>query len=36
MAVHVKEGSLTRDEALEGAQMMLYKNNRRIYNLPAG
>ena len=35
LAVYVKEGSLTRDEALEGAQMMLYKNNRRIYNLPA-
>jgi len=31
----VKEGSLTRDEALEGARMMLYQNNRRIYNLPA-
>jgi predicted TIM-barrel fold metal-dependent hydrolase len=35
LAVHVKEGSLTRDEALEGARMMLYQNNRRIYNLPA-
>jgi len=35
LAVYVKEGSLTREEALEGAQMMLYKNNRRIYNLPA-
>jgi uncharacterized protein len=35
LAVYVKEGILTRDEALEGAQMMLYKNNRRIYNLPA-
>jgi predicted TIM-barrel fold metal-dependent hydrolase len=35
LAVYVKEGSLTRDEALEGAQMMLYKNNRRVYNLPA-
>jgi uncharacterized protein len=35
LAVYVKEGSLTRDEALEGARMMLFKNNRRIYNLPA-
>jgi uncharacterized protein len=35
LAVYVKEGSLTRDEALEGSQMMLHKNNRRIYNLPA-
>ena len=35
LAVYVKEGSLTRDEALEGAQMMLFKNSRRIYNLPA-
>ena len=36
LAVHVKEGSLSHDEALEGARMMLYKNNRRVYNLPAG
>ncbi len=35
LAVHVNAGSLTRDEALEGARMMLYKNNRRIYNLPS-
>jgi predicted TIM-barrel fold metal-dependent hydrolase len=35
LAVYVKEKILTREEALEGAQMMLYKNNRRIYNLPA-
>jgi predicted TIM-barrel fold metal-dependent hydrolase len=35
LAVYVKEGILSREEALEGAQMMLYKNNRRIYNLPA-
>jgi predicted TIM-barrel fold metal-dependent hydrolase len=35
LAVYVKEDILTREEALEGAQMMLYKNNRRIYNLPA-
>ena len=35
LAVHVNAGSLTRDEALEGAQMMLYKNNRRVYNLPS-
>ena len=35
LAVHVKEGGLTRDEALEGARMMLYQNNRRVYNLPA-
>ena len=34
LAVYVHEGSLTRDEALEGARMMLYRNNRRIYNLP--
>jgi predicted TIM-barrel fold metal-dependent hydrolase len=35
LAVYVEEGSLTHDEVLEGAQMMLYENNRRIYNLPA-
>jgi uncharacterized protein len=35
LAVYVKEKILTREEALEGAQMMLHKNNRRIYNLPA-
>jgi predicted TIM-barrel fold metal-dependent hydrolase len=33
LAVYVKEKILTRDEALEGARMMLYKNNRRVYNL---
>ncbi len=35
LAVHVKEGTLTHDEALAGARMMLYQNNRRVYNLPA-
>jgi predicted TIM-barrel fold metal-dependent hydrolase len=35
LAVHVKEKVLTRDEALEGAQMMLHRNNRRVYNLSA-
>lgn len=35
LAVYVKEKILTREEALDGAQMMLHKNNRRIYNLPA-
>jgi predicted TIM-barrel fold metal-dependent hydrolase len=34
LAVYVKEKVLTRDEALEGAQMMLHKNNRRLYKLP--
>jgi predicted TIM-barrel fold metal-dependent hydrolase len=35
LAVYVKEKILTREEALEAAQMMLHKNNRRVYNLPA-
>ena len=35
LAVYVKEKILTREEALDGAQMMLHKNNRRIYKLPA-
>ena len=35
LAVYVQEKILTRDEALEGARMILYKNNRRTYNLPA-
>ncbi|HEY2017014.1 MAG TPA: amidohydrolase family protein [Bryobacteraceae bacterium] len=35
LAVYVREGILTRDEALEGARMILYKNNRRLYNLPS-
>jgi uncharacterized protein len=34
LAVYVGSGILTRDEALEGARMILYKNNRRLYNLP--
>ena len=35
LAVYVNEKILTREEALEGARMILYKNNRRVYNLPA-
>ena len=35
LAVYVQQKILTRDEALEGARMILYKNNRRTYNLPA-
>jgi len=35
LAVYVKEKVLTRDESLEGAQMMLHENNRRLYGLPA-
>jgi len=33
LGVYVKNGSLTIDEALEAARMILYKNNRRLYNL---
>lgn len=35
LATYVREGSLTEEEALETARMILYKNNRRVYNLPA-
>ena len=35
LATYVREGSLTEEEALEAARMILYKNNRRVYNLPA-
>lgn len=34
-AVFVKEKILSRDEALEGARMILFQNNRRLYRLPA-
>ena len=33
LSVYVREGLLTEDEAIEAARMMLYKNNRRVYNL---
>ena len=33
LAVYVKNGLLTEEEALEAAKMILYKNNRRVYNL---
>lgn len=33
LAVYVREKMLTRDEALEAARMILYKNNRAVYNL---
>ena len=33
LGVYVHNGLLTVDEALEGARMILYKNNRRLYNL---
>ncbi|MCG8605144.1 amidohydrolase, partial [bacterium] len=33
LGVYVKNDSLTIDEALEAARMILYKNNRRVYNL---
>ena len=35
LAVYVKNKLLTKEEALEAAKMILYKNNRRVYNLPA-
>ena len=35
LAVYVEEKILTREEALDAAGMMLHKNNRRVYNLPA-
>lgn len=34
MATYVRAGSLSEEEALEGARMILYKNNRAVYNLP--
>ncbi|MFC1556366.1 twin-arginine translocation signal domain-containing protein [candidate division KSB1 bacterium] len=34
LAVYVENKLLTREEALEAAKMILYKNNRRVYNLP--
>lgn len=33
LAAHVREGSLGEDEALAAARMILYENNRRVYNL---
>ncbi|MBL8269910.1 amidohydrolase family protein [Steroidobacter sp.] len=33
LAVYVTEGILSEEEALEGARMILYKNNRAVYNL---
>lgn len=35
LAVYVSEKMLTEGEAVEGARMILHKNNRRAYNLPA-
>ncbi|WP_338426655.1 amidohydrolase family protein [Sphingopyxis kveilinensis] len=35
LGVYVDEGVLGIDEALEAARMILYKNNRRLYNLAA-
>ena len=35
LAVFVRKKVLTHDEALESARMMLHKNNRRLYKLPA-
>lgn len=34
LAVYVKNKLLTKEEALEAARMILYKNNRRVYSLP--
>lgn len=33
LGVYVSEGVLSEEEALEGARMILYKNNRAIYNI---
>jgi predicted TIM-barrel fold metal-dependent hydrolase len=33
LAVYVTEGVLSEAEALEGARMILYKNNRAVYNI---
>lgn len=33
LAVYVTEGVLSEEEALEGARMILYKNNRAVYNI---
>lgn len=35
LAVYVSEGLLSEDEALEGARMILFKNNRATYRLEA-
>jgi predicted TIM-barrel fold metal-dependent hydrolase len=35
LAVHVADGVLTEEEALDAARLILHENNRRIYNLPA-
>jgi predicted TIM-barrel fold metal-dependent hydrolase len=35
LATYVQEKILTHEEALEAARMILHKNNRRTYNLPA-
>ena len=34
LADYVRGGSLDEEEALEAARMILYKNNRAVYNLP--
>lgn len=34
LADYVRGGSLGEEEALEAARMILYKNNRAVYNLP--
>lgn len=33
LAVYVREGVLTKEEALDAARMILYKNNRAVYRL---
>lgn len=35
LAVYVDTGVLSRDEALQAARMILYENNRRLFNLEA-
>ena len=35
LATYVQEGSLSEEEALAAARMILYENNRRLYNLPS-
>jgi uncharacterized protein len=36
LAVYVTEKMLTENETLDVARMILFRNNRRVYNLPAG
>ena len=33
LGAHVRSGTLTHEEALAAARMILYENNRRVYNL---